>query len=149
MPFAKASIPIKPFSINHTEGEISSLKTLLKLSPLPKLSYENSPDRQGKLGLSLPWLQDTRDAWLEMDWQETQEKLNEYPQFLAEVPETDPKTGKSYTHTIHFVGIENAHPDAVPVVIMHGWPGCFVEILPLVPYLLTEPNPPLHIIIPR
>ena len=149
MPFSTAKIPVNPFTVSHSEQEIDDLKTLLRLSPLSIDTYENRAEHDHKFGPSKEWMQDMKSSWQSFDFSAAQDKLNEYPQFIADVPDVDPHTGKSDTFKVHFVGIENKDPNAVPVVILHGWPGNFFEILPLVPFLLTAPNPPMHIIIPR
>jgi microsomal epoxide hydrolase len=149
MPFSTANIPIRPFTISHTQQEIDDLKTLLRLSPLSVDTYENRSDHAHTYGPSKAWMQDLISSWKEFDWNTAQTKLNEYPQFIASVPDTCPKTGKKENFDVHFVGIENKDPKAVPVVILHGWPGNFYEILPLVPYLTKSSNPPVHLIIPR
>ena len=149
MPFSAASIPVKPFTVSHSTQELDDLKTLLRLSPIAVDTYENREERGNKFGPSKAWMEDMVSSWQSFDWDSAQSKLNEYPQFIADVPDIDPKTGQKDTFKVHFVGIENKDPNAVPVIIMHGWPGNFHELLPLVPYLLTAANPPMHIIIPR
>jgi microsomal epoxide hydrolase len=148
MSFPKATIPVNPFTIDHSQQEIDDMKTLLRLSPLGPDTYENSSVHNHKFGPSKAWMEDMKRSWLEFDWPVAQTKLNEFPQFIADVEDVDPLTGRKEVFQVHFVGIENKDPDAIPVIIMHGWPGNFNEILPLIPYLLTTPNPPMHIIVP-
>ncbi|KAH8078649.1 hypothetical protein HD553DRAFT_143594 [Filobasidium floriforme] len=148
MPFSAARIPIQPFTISHSEQEIDDLKTLLRLSPLAIDTYENRSEHAHKFGPSKEWMQDMKSSWMEFDWTEAQAKLNEYPHFIADVHDVDPKTGAEDTFKVHFVGIEHEDPNAVPVVILHGWPGNFYEILPMVRHLQAAGNPPMHIIIP-
>lgn len=149
MPFSAAKIPIQPFTISHSEQEIDDLKTLLRLSPLAIDTYENRSEHAHKFGPSKEWMQDMKSSWMEFNWTEAQAKLNEYPHFIADVHDVDPKTGAEDTFKVHFVGIEHEDPNAVPVVILHGWPGNFYEILPMVRHLQAAGNPPMHIIIPR
>lgn len=150
MPFTAATIPITPFKVSHSEQEISDLKTLLRLSPLSVDTYENQPSHDHKYGPSKEWMLDMISSWQDFDWASAQGKINGYPQFMADVPDTCPKTGKRGSFKVHFVGIENEDPRAIPVVILHGWPGNFWEILPLVDELLKKKGgPPMHLIVPR
>jgi len=50
--------------------------------------------------------------------------------------------------TIHFVGIYSQHVDAVPIILLHGWPGSFYEFYPLIHELRKSTNPHFHIIAP-
>jgi microsomal epoxide hydrolase len=150
MAFAQKTIPVRPFTISHSEQEVADLKTLIRLSPLSDETYENNAMHEHKFGPSRAWMQETKSAWQDFDWFSAQADLNRFPHFIAEVPDVDPKTGTTGVLQVHFIGIESPHPDAVPVMILHGWPGNFFELLPLVSHLLGSPsNPPMHLIIPR
>lgn len=58
----------------------------------------------------------------DFDWRNQEERLNSYPQFLADVGGTP----------VHFVHVRSATPGALPIILTHGWPYSFVEMLPLV-----------------
>ena len=62
------------------------------------------------------------------DWRARERELNRFPQFRAEVDGV----------RIHFVHQRAPSGDGIPLILTHGWPSCFVELLRLVP-LLTEP----------
>lgn len=145
-----ATIPIRPFRIAHSAQQIADLKTLLRLSPLGPETYENGPDRAANYGISMRSMRDVRDAWLTYDWEATQERLNTLPQYIARVPSRDPSSGKETQLDIHFLGYESGKPGAVPVLLLHGWPGmgCF-ELAPMVDHLRKHSALPLDIIIPR
>lgn len=121
------------------------MRTLLRLSPLAPAVYENDSKRDGQYGVSRNWMESTRDAWLAFDWQSHEKKLNGYPQFIASVP--DPVVREGYKHEIHFIGILHPDPKAIPLMLLHGWPGSFIEFLSLIPHLQAS-SPPVHIIIP-
>jgi len=51
--------------------------------------------------------------------------------------------------TIHFVGIRSSHADAVPLLLLHGWPGSFYEFYPLIHELQRRSTGPhFHIVAP-
>src|SRR3712207_3192408 len=56
-------------------------------------------------------------------------RLNALPQFVTEIDGLD----------IHFVHVRSQHPDALPLVMTHGWPGSVVELLETVGPL-TDPT---------
>lgn len=48
--------------------------------------------------------------------------MSRYPQFTAEIEGL----------TVHFVHQKSSAPNAIPLILFHGWPGSFLEFLPLV-----------------
>lgn len=60
-----------PFELHVEEEKLQELKTLLKLSPVAKKTYENLRDDggHGKLGVSRQWVANAKEFWLErFDW---------------------------------------------------------------------------------
>lgn len=52
---------------------------------------------------------------------------------------------------VHFVALFSVNPEAILIILMHGWPGSFLEILPMLELLKAKYTPeglPYHIIIP-
>ena len=69
-------------------------------------------------GLPLSYAQELRDYWLdEYDWSARQDYYNRFPQGLTEIDGLD----------IHYIHVKSPNPDAVPLLITHGWPGSVVE----------------------
>lgn len=149
MSFPNATIPFKPFKIDTPQSSLDDLKTHLRLSPLGPSTYENTTShKDGKNhGVTMEWMKSTKAAWEEYDWREEEKKLNELPHYMAEIEHSLDET-KPTTHDIHFIGIWNANPKAIPLLLLHGWPGCFLEFVHLIPHLTKSSNIPLHIIIP-
>jgi pimeloyl-ACP methyl ester carboxylesterase len=63
------------------------------------------------------------------DWRKAEAKLNSYPQFITNIDGLD----------IHFIHVRSKHPDALPLVINHGWPGSVLEQIKLIGPL-TDPT---------
>ena len=69
-------------------------------------------------GIPLAFVQDLATYWCdEYDFVAAQERMNAWPQFTTRIDDLD----------IHFVHARSPEPDAVPLVITHGWPGSVVE----------------------
>jgi pimeloyl-ACP methyl ester carboxylesterase len=64
--------------------------------------------------------------------------LNEYPHYIAEI----------HGVRIHYLHFRSKHPNAVPLVITHGWPGSFLELLKAAPMLADSASDPFHVIVP-
>jgi len=63
------------------------------------------------------------------------------------VPDSKTKTD----FRIHFVALYSEKPNAVPLVLLHGWPGSFLEFLPILDLLRKAYTPetlPYHVIVP-
>lgn len=150
-PFKNASIPIKPFQLSHTQQEVDDMKTLIRLSPLGPDTFENSSVHSESMGISMESMKAIKSAWLEYDFLSRQAELNdELPQYMAKVDDTDPKTGKKHTFDIHFVGKMSEKEDAIPLILLHGWPGMgLFELTPMIRALEKAGAPPLHLIIMR
>jgi epoxide hydrolase len=63
------------------------------------------------------------------DWRAQEARLNQLPQYATDID------GQS----IHFVHVRSAEPDAVPLMLTHGWPSSFVEFLDVIGPL-TDPR---------
>src|SRR5205823_5472621 len=63
------------------------------------------------------------------DWRKAEAKLNALPQFMTTIDGLD----------IHFIHVRSRHPNALPVIITHGWPGSVIEQLKIIGPL-TDPT---------
>ncbi|KAH6690240.1 epoxide hydrolase [Leptodontidium sp. MPI-SDFR-AT-0119] len=147
--------------IKGVNQDIADFKQLLKLSRLPKQTYENSQENR-RYGVSLSWLTEAKRVWLEeFDWKKTEAHINTFPHFTATVTTPTPIPTPSSpdspklvptTHTIHFVALFSTNPSAIPLALFHGWPGSFLEFLPILSLLQEKyPDPkdlPYHVIVP-
>ncbi len=53
------------------------------------------------------------------DWRAQEARLNSYPQFVTEIQ----------GQRVHFLHVRSPEPDALPLVMTHGWPVWFVQFL--------------------
>jgi len=136
------SIPIEPFKLAVPQEQLDEMYNLLKTAKLAPPTYEST---QSSMGVTRQWVIDSRDYWKKkFDWRKVEDDLNKnMPQYTAKV-----KNKKGEEFTIHFVGIWSNSEDAVPLVLLHGWPGAFLEFQPLIEKLKKSTNPKYHIIAP-
>lgn len=84
------------------------------------------------MGMDFDYLRGLARYWLEQfDWRATETRLNAVPQFQAH---TD-------SGTIHFVHIKSRGVNPVPIILTHGWPSTFAELLRL-GAMLADPSAP-------
>ncbi|KAH8723290.1 Alpha/Beta hydrolase protein [Phaeosphaeriaceae sp. PMI808] len=138
-----------PFELHVEDEKIQNLKTLLKLSPIAKETYENLRDdgSHGQFGVSRKWVVDAKKYWEEkFDWRVHESRINSFPAFKTDITDDD---GGIYN--VHFTALFSKNPSAIPIAFLHGWPGSFLEFLPIMSLLRDKYTPdtlPYHIIVP-
>ena len=99
----------------------------------------------------MEWIHSLYTKFLAFDWPAAQRHLNCHNHFLAQIP--DPISSHpimSHTLTIHFTHTRSSLPDAIPITLIHGWPGSIHEFDRVVD-LLTNPPPgkqAFHVVVP-
>jgi len=137
-----ATISAKPYSIDVPQAKLDELQQLLKLSKLPPPTYEG---RHRRFGVTSAWMKEAKERWEGggFDWRASEAKLNKFPQYLTTL-----KTEDGLEQEVHFVGIFSKEPNAVPLLLLHGWPGSWIEFQHLIPLLQQSTSPSFHIIVP-
>ncbi|KAI8932687.1 hypothetical protein NX059_010181 [Plenodomus lindquistii] len=138
-----------PFELKIEEQKLKDFKDLLRLSPVAKETYETLRDGEehGGFGVSRGWIEKTKRVWEEeYDWRKEEKHINSFPNFKSNITDDN---GDVYN--VHFVALFSHKPDAIPIAFFHGWPGSFLEFLPMMDILRTKYTPatlPYHIIVP-
>src|SRR5712664_1849770 len=117
---------IHPFTINMPEEALMDLRRRVLATRWP--ARETVPDQSQ--GVRLAQIQDLVRYWgTDYDWRKVEAKLNALPQFVTEIDGLD----------IHFIHVRSRHPNALPLIITHGWPGSVIEQLKVIAPL-TDPT---------
>ncbi len=107
---------IIPFEVRITDDEIAGLRTRLAATRWP--DAETTGD--WSQGIPLGYLREVCDYWANRyDMRRVQSRLNALPQFRTVIDGLG----------IHFLHLRSPHPQALPLVMTHGWPGSVVEFL--------------------
>ncbi len=115
----------KPFQFYADDRALEDLRERLARTVWPDEVAANA----WQYGPPVSYMQSFVDHWLNrFDWREQERRINSFPNFVADI-------GGNRIHFIHQVG-KGLNP--VPLVITHGWPGSFVEMLKIIP-MLTDP----------
>ncbi|WP_405059364.1 epoxide hydrolase 1 [Kribbella sp. NBC_01505] len=119
---------IRPFRVSIPKAKLTDLRRRVGAVTWP--TAELVGDRSQ--GVQLATTQALAKYWLSRyDWRRFEAKVNKLPQFMTEIDGVD----------IHFVHVRSPHEDALPLIMTHGWPGSFVELLETVGPLT---NPTAH-----
>jgi pimeloyl-ACP methyl ester carboxylesterase len=126
-PGAAADDPtIRPFRIEVPDQDLDDLRRRIAATRWP--SRELVADRSQ--GVQLATLQELARYWAaDYDLRRVEARLNALPQFMTTIDGVD----------IHFLHVKSSHPDALPLIITHGWPGSVIELLEVVGPL-TDPT---------
>ncbi|EXJ64094.1 hypothetical protein A1O7_00430 [Cladophialophora yegresii CBS 114405] len=138
---------ITPWKVNIPQQDLDTLATLVKIAPLAPPTFENSlPGQNRRLGLPRDWLRAAKGYWeTEFDWRKHEEHLNTFPHFKASIKDT------LGNFDVHFVALFSKRKDAIPILFLHGWPGSFLEFLPLLHILRSKYSAedlPYHLVVP-
>jgi epoxide hydrolase len=107
---------VAPFRVEVPEADLRDLRERLERTRWPE--RETVPD--WSQGVPLSYLQELCGYWAsDYDWRRAEARLNSLPQFRTSIDGLG----------IHFIHVRSPQPDALPLVITHGWPGSVVEFL--------------------
>jgi len=122
---------VEPFRVDVEDAVLDDLRDRLAntrfADPIPGTGWEYGTPIDEVRDLVAYWRHD-------YDWRAAEARLNELDQFTTEIDGT----------RIHFVHARSSNPDALPLLLVHGWPGSIVEFLDVVPRLTDE----FHVIAP-
>lgn len=130
-----------PFTIQTPDSTLADIRRRVAEYP-----WHAMPADDGwHYGANKQYMRELCDYWLgEYDWRAAEAELNCLPQYKAEVDGVD----------LHFVHQPAANADAIPLLILHGWPGSVVEFQHIIGALANPQNhgatdaPAFHVVAP-
>ena len=119
---------IRPFKAHFSDDDLADLKR--------RIAATRWPDREtvtdASQGVQLATMKKLAQYWAtSYDWRKCEAKLNALPNFVTTIDGLD----------IHFIHVKSKHPNALPMIITHGWPGSIIEQLKIIDPLT---NPTAH-----
>jgi hypothetical protein len=128
---------ITPFRIEIDKTALADLNRRLDATRWPT----RLPGEPWAKGVPLDYARWLVDYWRhEFDWRTAEARLNAVPQFTTRIDGA----------RIHFIHARSPHPEAVPLLLTHGWPGSVVEFERIIEPL-THPDDPadaFHVVAP-
>jgi pimeloyl-ACP methyl ester carboxylesterase len=119
-------VAVRPFSVHVPDADVIDLQRRLAATRWP----DKETVADASQGAQLAMLQELVRYWSTgYDWRKAESKLNAYPQFVTTIDGVD----------IHFIRVKSRHPNALPLIITHGWPGSIFEQIKLIGPL-TDPT---------
>jgi len=132
---------VTPFEVRVPEAALDDLKRRLADTRWPN----KEPVADWSQGVPLSKAQALVEYWrTRYDWRRVERSLNALPQFRTQLDGLG----------VHFIHVRSKHPDALPIVITHGWPGSVIEFLQVIAPLVDptahggKPDDAFHVVIP-
>ena len=132
---------MKPFRIDISQADLDDLRDRLANTRWPR----QLPGDGWSRGVPVDYLRDLAAYWATgYDWRAHEARLNEFPQFVTELDGLD----------VHFLHVRSPEPDALPLLLTHGWPNSFVEFADEIGPLTDprayggDPAQAFHVVIP-
>ncbi|MCP2258290.1 epoxide hydrolase [Streptoalloteichus tenebrarius] len=132
---------IRPFRLDVPEADLADLRDRLARTRWP----DELPGVGWSHGAPLGYLRDLAEYWrTSYDWRRHEAALNQHPQFTTEID----------GQKIHFLHVRSPEPDALPLVVSHGWPSSVAEYLDVIGPLTNprahggDPADAFHLVIP-
>lgn len=117
---------LRPFKVQIQQAPLDDLKERLARTRWPDEVANSDWD----YGTNLSYLKDLTDYWRShFNWRAQEEEINRFSHFRADIDGLG----------IHFIHERGKGPNSIPIIITHGWPSSFYQMLKIVP-LLTDPE---------
>jgi pimeloyl-ACP methyl ester carboxylesterase len=126
-PAAQDQTAIRPFTVPVVpQSALNDLRRRVATTRWPEKETVNDQSQ----GLQLATMQKLANYWVKnYDWRRCETKLKALPHFVTNIDGVD----------IHFIHVRSKNPNALPIIITHGWPGSIIEQLKIVDPL-TDPT---------
>jgi pimeloyl-ACP methyl ester carboxylesterase len=123
-----ATPAIRPFHFHASNEALADLRRRIAATKWP--SGETVTD--DSQGVQLATMRELARYWHDhYDWRKFEARLNSLPQFTTNIDGME----------IHFIHVRSKHPNALPIIVTHGWPGSIIEQLKIIEPLT---NPTAH-----
>jgi pimeloyl-ACP methyl ester carboxylesterase len=127
---------VRPFTVEIPEADVEDLRARIAATRFPEREPVEEPivhplgNTVPPQGVELATMEALVRYWnTEYDLRRVEARLNALPQFVTEIDDLD----------IHFIHVKSRHENALPAILIHGWPGSVVEMLNVVGPL-TDPT---------
>ncbi|PAV18035.1 alpha beta-hydrolase [Pyrrhoderma noxium] len=137
----------KPQSIQvkFSNDEIQNMLNLSKAAPFPDKAPIDC-DTPWKLGIDYQYLKNLKTKFeTEWSWETLEKKIAKYDNYLIHY-----ENGADVLD-LHYVHVKSSRSDAIPLMLLHGWPGTFFDFHKVIDSLVNPPSaetPAFHVVVP-
>ncbi|KAK4054408.1 hypothetical protein OIV83_000902 [Microbotryomycetes sp. JL201] len=135
-----ATLRVTDFVPSFSDDELARLHRQL-VAARDNVPRETYASRQPQYGTQHAWLKDSLEYWHDsFDWRKYEQSINSVQHYKADIEQ-----GGS-TFTIEFIAHFSTDPNAIPLMLCHGWPGSALEFVHVVKILSESTSPAFHVI---
>ena len=117
---------IRPYEVAVAQSDLDDLKDRLVRTKWP----DELDGADWDYGVPLDYVKDLVSYWIdEFDWRAHEAQVNAHPQYVTSIDD----------ETVHFIHVPSPEPDALPLIVTHGWPMSVFEYVDLIGPL-TDPQ---------
>jgi microsomal epoxide hydrolase len=106
---------VRPFTLHVADRVLADLRNRLTNARWP----DQGPGSGWEYGGDIQKLFELAAYWQSFDWRTQEARINRYEQFVTTID----------GQQIHFLRLRSSRNDAIPLMMIHGWPGSIVEFL--------------------
>jgi pimeloyl-ACP methyl ester carboxylesterase len=132
---------LRPYRTDFPQADLDDLVERLGRTRWP----DELPGAGWEYGVPLGWVKEVAEYWrTAYDWRAQEARLNAHPQYVTGIDGAD----------VHFLHVRSPEPDALPLVLTHGWPGSVLEFLDMIGPLTDprahggDPADAFHVVVP-
>jgi pimeloyl-ACP methyl ester carboxylesterase len=125
-PVDAADASVRPFKVQISDQALNDMRQRIAMTRWPDRETVGDASQGAQLARLKPLVAYWGSGY---NWRKAEAKLNSYPQFTTKIDGID----------IHFIHVKSKHPNAMPIIISHGWPGSVFEQIKLIGPL-TDPT---------
>src|SRR6266853_1272592 len=114
-----ASEEVTPFRVEFPQDAFGDLKRRLSMTRWPERETVGDWSQGVPLEKAQALIAYWRDKY---DLRRFEARINAFPQYRTRIDGLG----------IHFIHVQSPHPNALPIVLTHGWPGSFVEFMAII-----------------
>ena len=131
-----SDVKAEPFRIFIPDARLEDMRRRIGTASWPG----DFGNERWHYGVEQGWLQDMASYWAnDYDWRAAEARMTVLPQFRAEID----------GNPIHFIHIRCGRPDAIPLLLIHGWPETFWDWQGVIADLASEvPGPAFDLVVP-
>ncbi|GAA4157630.1 hypothetical protein GCM10022286_09410 [Gryllotalpicola daejeonensis] len=119
------------FTVQVPQSELDDLAERLRRTRLP----QPAPGDDGTYGMPNSVLEEALAYWRDdFDWRAVEQRINAWPHFLTELD----------GQRVHFLHVRSENPDATPLLLVHSYPGSFLDFIELIDLLTDD----FHVVVP-
>ncbi|KAL5532422.1 hypothetical protein ACEPAF_5992 [Sanghuangporus sanghuang] len=128
-----------------SDAAVKGMLALLKASPFPEKAPIDS-SQPWKLGIDYDYLKKLKNIFeTEWSWESLQKRIAKFDHYLVHCE----RDGDGFD--LHYIHAKSPRSDAIPLILLHGWPGTFFDFHRIIEPLTNPGKPDLpafHVVVP-